>query len=58
MNINNEEEYNKITPFAGTVLSTFRLSLGDFSFDLVKTAEDVNKKYLFYACWFTMVIVA
>ena len=47
MNINNEEEYNKITPFAGTVLSTFRLSLGDFSFDLVKTAEDVNKKYLF-----------
>jgi len=34
MNINDEEEYADITPFAATVISTFRLSLGDFSWSL------------------------
>ena len=34
MNINDEDEYVDIHPFAATVISTFRLSLGDFSMSL------------------------
>jgi hypothetical protein len=36
MNINEDGEYSEISPFAGSVLSTFRLSLGDFSWSLVE----------------------
>jgi len=34
MNINDDEEYADISPFTATVISTFRLSLGDFSWSL------------------------
>jgi hypothetical protein len=58
MNINHEKEYNKITPFAGSILSTFRLSLGDFSWDLVEEEKSLLKTYVFFIVWFIMVIVA
>jgi hypothetical protein len=58
MNINDEDEYSEITPFAGSVLSTFRLSLGDFSWKLVEKADGILRKYVFFIVWFIMVIVA
>lgn len=36
MNINDDGEYDNIHPFVATVLSTFRLSLGDFSWNLAE----------------------
>ena len=55
---NNEAgEYEKIGFFAGGILTTLRLSLGDFDFNFIEKNELDNKTHiLFWILWFMMVV--
>jgi len=55
---NNEAgEYDKIGFFTGGILTTLRLSLGDFDFNFIEKNElDNNTHILFWILWFMMVV--
>ena len=55
------DEYSKIGPFFGGIVTTIRLSLGDFDFDiLTKSVQDggLNTKqhFLYWAVWLMIII--
>ena len=52
---NNSDEYSKVGSAVGNILTTMRLSLGDFQFDML---NGLNKRqnYMFWAIWVIMVL--
>jgi len=53
---NNSDEYRKVGPYVGNLLSTLRLSLGDFDFSLIEDKELTKQHVLFWVTWVIMVI--
>ena len=55
---NNEAgEYDKIGFFTGGILTTLRLSLGDFDFNFIEKNDlDNSTHILFWILWFMMVV--
>lgn len=54
-----EDEYKKINPFFGNLFLTLRLSLNDFSFDLLTDKDSVLtplQHWLFWIIWILMVL--
>jgi len=49
-------EYREIGPFIGNFLYTFRLSLGDMSFDNLTDEMPPWKHYIFWFTWFAYVV--
>ena len=52
-------EYRKIGPFLGSFMFTFRLSLGDFAFDLVD--DDImtqSNQQIFWGIWLFLVVLS
>jgi hypothetical protein len=54
---NKSPEYDNLGPFMGNVMTTLRLSLGDFDFGVLE-GDDLNEKqhWLFWIIWVLMVI--
>lgn len=54
--LNDSEEYLRISPFAGNIIATLRLSLGDFDFSLLDDQQQVMVRVIFWAVWLFSVI--
>ena len=55
---NKAGEYDKIGFFVGGILTTLRLSLGDFDFNFIEKNKllDTDTHILFWILWFMMVV--
>ena len=53
------DEYRKIGPFLGSFMFTFRLSLGDFAFDMVDDdIMEVSNQQIFWGIWLFLVVLS
>ena len=56
---NDAAEYRKLGPFSGNVMTTFRLSLGDFDFSIIGDDDlSAAQHWLFWIIWALMVLMA
>lgn len=54
---NDQPEYQHIGPFVGNFMTTLRLSLGDFQFDILSKGHmDQKEHFLFWVIWVMMVL--
>ena len=53
---NHSDEYLKISPYVGNLISTLRLSLGDFDFSLLDDQEQVLVRLTFWVVWLVSVL--
>jgi len=54
---NDADEYKNLGPFMGNVMTTLRLSLGDFDFGVLESGKlDEDQHWLFWIIWVLMVI--
>lgn len=55
--INNNKDYRKVGNFAGNLLGTLRLSLGNTDFNFLEDEHlDDDQHVLFWVCWVLVVI--
>ena len=56
---NESSEYSMLGPFFGNIMSSVRLSLGDFDFSVLSGERlDARQQWLFWFIWVIMVIFA
>jgi len=57
--VNTIQEYRKVGPYAGNIIYTLRLSLGDFDFSLIDDSTmDVARQQIFWAIWIILVVMS